>query len=158
MKKPEGKVPAGWYDDYEDSDAYTFWNGKYWSTHKIRKGTDSPENIPHPVRKTFVESIKHTVMSTFKYSGRAGRREYWLFQAALFGSLLLASIVLEDSGLEILIGVIFYGFLPTQISLYVRRCHDTNRRGWWYFVPFGNFIILFFDSDSFENRFGEPVF
>ena len=159
MKKPDGKAPAGWYDAPETPDAYQFWNGKYWTTNKVLKGEQLPDVLPPPSRKSFLESVKHSVANTFNYKSRASVREYWFFQVAHLGSAILAAVVFADSGfLQFIPAIVIWGFIPTQIALYIRRCHDSNRRGWWYFIPIGNIVPLFADSDSFANRFGEPSF
>ena len=53
-------------------------------------------------------------------------------------------------------------FLP-MLSVFVRRLHDTNHSGWWYFIAFVPLIggiwllvLLLTDSDE-ENEYGLPV-
>ncbi|MFN8156617.1 MAG: DUF805 domain-containing protein [Candidatus Nanopelagicales bacterium] len=52
-------------------------------------------------------------------------------------------------------------FIPT-ISVLVRRLHDTDKSGWWYWiglVPFGGIVLLVFmvlESTPGPNRFGPP--
>lgn len=54
-------------------------------------------------------------------------------------------------------------FLP-MLSVFVRRLHDTNHSGWWYFIAFVPLIdgiwllvLLLTDSDE-ENEYGLPVY
>jgi len=68
------------------------------------------------------------------FEGRARRTEYWMF--ALFNFLI--------------------------VGVMVRRLHDTDRSGWWYFISFvplvGSLILLFFlvqDGTVGNNQFGE---
>ncbi len=69
------------------------------------------------------------------FQGRANRAEYWWF--FLFN--LLASIVLSIVSFEI--PFVSLGTAYSIISLFpnmavsVRRMHDTNHSGWWYFFP-----------------------
>jgi len=88
------------------------------------------------------------------FTGRARRKEYWMF--ALFSAIISIVLML----IEYLIG------LPQSLSsLYslavllpglgvgVRRLHDTGRSGWWLLlalVPFIGAIVLivFFCLDS----------
>ena len=115
-----------------------------------------------------------------RFNGRARRKEYWYFSLiSLLISGLLGfidgSIVSAAAGTEI--GIVREIFLPTDIGLLrniytlgvliptytvmVRRLHDTDRSGWWFFInliPFlGWLFFLYFlveDSDSDKNRFG----
>jgi uncharacterized membrane protein YhaH (DUF805 family) len=159
MKKPQGNVDAGWYDAPEIEGYFQFWNGKFWTKHKRLKGDFLPEELPHPIAKSFLESIKHTLVNTFNYKGRASVREYWLFQLAHWAPVFLTAIIFADAGfLQFIPAILLWGLIPTEIALFVRRCHDSNKRGWWYFIPIGNIVVLFLDSDQFENRFGEPTY
>ena len=53
-------------------------------------------------------------------------------------------------------------FLP-MLSVFVRRLHDTNHSGWWYFIALtivGGIwllVLLLTDSDE-ENQYGLPVY
>lgn len=159
MEKPKGKAPAGWYDAPEIKDAYQFWNGKFWTTYKLPKGEQLPDTLPAPIKKSILELIKHTLLNSFNYKGRASRREYWWFQAFHLFSIGLTAIAFENAGvLQFIPSIVVFGLIPTQLAVYIRRCHDSNRRGWWYFIPLGNIIVMFDDSDSFENRFGMPLY
>lgn len=157
MEKPQGKAPAGWYDAPEIQGAYQFWNGKFWTKHKLSKGEQLPETLPAPVEKSIWELVSHTLLNTFNYRGRASRREYWWFQAFHLFVIGLSAVIFADAGaLQFIPAMFVWGLIPTQVAVYIRRCHDSNRRGWWYFIPLGNIIVMFDDSDPFANRFGEP--
>lgn len=76
------------------------------------------------------------------FSGRARRREYWLF--VLFTAIINSAInflTLAAQGstpLTIVISIIsivwgLYTLIPS-IAITVRRLHDTNRSGWWYLL------------------------
>jgi len=155
MQKPKGSAPAGWYDAPEVEGALQYWNGKSWSKNKRFETVGLPDSYPAPVKTSFLDSIRHTLINTLNFKGRAAEREYWLFEAAYLGIVLLTSIIFSEAGnLKFIPAIFLWGLMPTQISLYVRRCHDSNRRGWWYFVPVGNLFVLFADSDDIDNRFG----
>ncbi len=69
------------------------------------------------------------------FQGRANRAEYWWF--FLFN--LLASIVLSfiSFGIPFVsLGTAYYviSLLP-NMAVGVRRMHDIDRSGWWYFLP-----------------------
>jgi uncharacterized membrane protein YhaH (DUF805 family) len=85
---------------------------------------------------------------TFDFSGRATRREYWLFIAQLYAVLVLAVI-----GLGALVGEATFGmsesgaagmglgaillsllvFIP-YLSASVRRLHDHDKSGWLFLL------------------------
>jgi len=94
------------------------------------------------------------------FSGRARRKEYWMF--ILFN--IIVSIVINVVGAVIgfeMLGLIYSlaVFLPS-IAVGARRLHDTGRSGWWLLlilVPIIGAIVLiiFFVQDSHdENKFG----
>jgi uncharacterized membrane protein YhaH (DUF805 family) len=112
------------------------------------------------------------------FDGRARRKEYWywyLFNFIVSIFIAVVSLVINlpngtetDNGigwfgLFINIVVIIYSlgvFIP-NLAVTVRRLHDTNRSGWWYFismVPFIGGIILFIylieDSTPGDNQYG----
>ena len=99
------------------------------------------------------------------FSGRARRKEYWLFYLAW---LILAVIAF---GIDMVIGsrVVEMGFVGIvnaalvcpYLAVSVRRLHDTNKKAWWllmYLIPVIGWIwltVLFcFKGMEGENRFG----
>ncbi len=103
------------------------------------------------------------------FTGRARRAEFWYFYLFhLIAIMVLSSIggFFSSTWGEV-IGVIplaayfFISIIPI-LALVVRRLHDTNRSGWWYFigiVPFLGAIVLllFFVTEGTygPNRYGE---
>jgi len=81
-----------------------------------------------------------------EFSGRARRKEYWMF--VLFYILIAIGLSVVESLLGfagILSGLLGLGLLLPSIAVTVRRLHDTDRSGWWIligFVPFVGFIVL----------------
>ena len=99
----------------------------------------------------FGEAISICFKKYFVFQGRAKLSEYWYF--ILFCIILsLVGIYLSSIGstpLSILGLVLSYGTIIPQISVNVRRLHDTNRSGWYLWIPIYNLIItMFFDSSS----------
>lgn len=106
------------------------------------------------------------------FKGRATRKEYWMFQ--LIGFLiplpvvLLAEASLILSGhnlflvvLDVLLIIYLLVIFVAGLAVLVRRLHDTNRSGWWFFIsmlPYvGGLILLVFlvlDSQPGENQYG----
>ncbi len=74
------------------------------------------------------------------FSGRADRREYWLFFVWHMAIVIVVSWL--SSSLYIVYAL---GTLVPSIAVGVRRLHDTNRSGWWMLitlVPFIGFIVM----------------
>ncbi len=99
-----------------------------------------------------------------QFSGRARRSEFWYFN--LFHILVLVGIFyiiitlnIPTYFIAILLFYFGFSFIP-NLSVTVRRLHDTNRSGWWYFIsfiPLGSFVLLIFllqDSYEGRNRYG----
>ncbi|HEX4197417.1 MAG TPA: DUF805 domain-containing protein [Caulobacteraceae bacterium] len=82
------------------------------------------------------------------FNGRSSRAEFWywilFYYAMWFGVLIVlqigAAIAGRSAGYRTFEGLIYLLFwagfaLPTLTNI-VRRLHDTNRSGWWYFIAF----------------------
>ena len=104
------------------------------------------------------------------FSGRARRKEYWLFVllyffamvvAGLFDDLVVGERVAFDSTMGVFSWIVFLGLLIPSIAVSVRRLHDKNLRGWWvllFLIPLIGTIALFIlycmrGTDG-DNRFG----
>ena len=79
------------------------------------------------------------------FSGRARRKEYWMFvlvqTIVMIGLMILDSVLgldFELQGISIgygylyLIGLIVH-FIPS-LAVVVRRLHDVGKSGWFYFI------------------------
>lgn len=90
----------------------------------------------------------------FDFSGRARRKEYWLF--CLFNVIIAYILSVIDSaiGLKFPVGIVELGILGVIYSLLlfipglavcVRRLHDIGKSGWFYLIgliPLVGAIIL----------------
>ena len=103
------------------------------------------------------------------FSGRARRAEFWYFYLFhMLAIMVLSSIggffgsaLGEMIGAIPLIAYFFISIIPI-LALVVRRLHDTNRSGWWYFIGaipiIGVIILLIFlvtEGTHGPNRYGE---
>lgn len=99
------------------------------------------------------------------FSGRARRKEYWMF--ALFNfmiAFLLGFVLARIAGQQIsgvANGVYSLVALLPGLGVTVRRLHDTGRSGWWVLfalVPIIGAITLFvfmcLDSKPGANEYG----
>ena len=77
----------------------------------------------------FLQSYKKYAV----FSGRATRKEYWLFHLFYFiGFIVLINIedMLGSEGNFFMLWL--FGHMIPQIAVGVRRLHDTSRSGWMY--------------------------
>jgi len=87
------------------------------------------------------------------YSGRADRREFWMFY--LYNTIILfaSAIFVRPDAPDIDIVFRLVVVLPT-LAVGTRRMHDINHRGWWILVPIVNFVFACIAGTPGANRFG----
>lgn len=98
------------------------------------------------------------------FKGRARRKEYWMFTLWIIIVAIIAAIIdvalgFPEGGPFVLI-LSLVSILPS-LGLTVRRLHDINYSGWWYFINFipliGGLILLFLTikkGDKGPNQYG----
>ncbi|MDL2417732.1 DUF805 domain-containing protein [Bacillus tropicus] len=107
----------------------------------------------------------YTLKNYAKFSGRATRKEYWiftLFNKITFWSLIyLASYSSSAFYLRANITLLYIAiFIVPTLAVEARRLHDSGKTGWWQLlnlVPFGGAVLLVFciiESDEGENQYG----
>ncbi len=99
----------------------------------------------------YVEALKKYAV----FTGRATRREYWMFFLINMGIAIVMSVfdaMLKTGGaLQSLYNL---AMLLPSLAVGVRRMHDTDRSGWWILLPIVNIVFLAQDSQPGPNRFG----
>lgn len=101
------------------------------------------------------------------FSGRARRKEYWIFNLLSFTIFLVLALIdqsigatIAGTGYGVLSGLYGLAVLIPHISVSVRRLHDTDRRGETLLIaliPFVGLIVLVFmllDSKAGANQYG----
>lgn len=100
------------------------------------------------------------------FSGRARRKEYWMFVLfnliiALVLSLIAGIIAIAAKSVSVLATLYSLAVFIPGIAVSVRRLHDTNRSGWWLLINLvpiiGAIVSLVFmvsDSQPGENQYG----
>ncbi len=101
------------------------------------------------------------------FSGRARRKEYWMF--TLFNIIVYIVLAIIDSAAGLQLGDSPYGILTAiyglavlipSLAVAVRRLHDTGRSAWWLLIgliPLINLILLVLmvlDSEPVDNEYG----
>ena len=107
--------------------------------------------------------LKVVAENYLNFSGRARRKEYWMF--ILFNSIfqILTYCIGFFIGLGDTIGYIYFcAMIIPSLAVSVRRLHDTNNSGWnilQIIIPVIGAIILFIfliiEGDKSENKYGE---
>ncbi len=123
----------------------------------------------NPFQQYFIDTLKYRYAD---FEGRARRSEYWYFNLFYVISYILLSIV-GSLGLGILptristilsmgiLGIFILGMIIPNLTVAVRRLHDTDKSGWLLLlgiVPFiGGIILLVFfciEGDRGPNQYG----
>lgn len=119
------------------------------------------------------QAVSRVFKNAFNFSGRARRREYWLFclfNCCVIPALaMIAAIFSMDAGdVSLFTGSLliptvysFFAFLPT-LAVIVRRLHDTGKSGaflLFVLIPIvGEILLLVWllqDGDIGDNRYGK---
>jgi uncharacterized membrane protein YhaH (DUF805 family) len=105
---------------------------------------------------TFTEAIRNVYSHYATFKGRASRSEFWKF--VIFVAIVTIVLYLPliatggstgdaGSGLSTLVtvsllagGIFTLVTLLPYLSVLVRRLHDTNRSGWWYWIALVPFV------------------
>lgn len=97
------------------------------------------------------------------FSGRAHRKEYWMFFLFNIIIAMLIGLVTGFTGAILGIGtalsdpasaIYSLAILVPSIAVGVRRMHDIGRSGWWILFPVVNLVFLCLDSQPGDNEYG----
>ena len=101
------------------------------------------------------------------FSGRARRKEYWMFFLFNFIIAIVLAFIEGIAGIapeidsSVLGGIYGLAVLIPGFAVSVRRLHDTNRTGWWLFISLvpviGAIVLIVFmagDGQLGENQYG----
>jgi len=101
------------------------------------------------------------------FSGRARRKEYWMFFlfniiiAVVLGFLDGMMGLAQQGGVGILSGLYCLAVLIPGLAVSVRRLHDTDKSGWWVFIALVPIIgalwllwLMIKEGDTGTNQYG----
>lgn len=88
------------------------------------------------------------------FSGRARRKEYWMF--TLFSTIIsiVLSIVAAIVHFELISSLYSLAVLVPSIAVGVRRMHDVGKSGWFLLIPIYNLILTCTEGEHGENGYG----
>jgi uncharacterized membrane protein YhaH (DUF805 family) len=113
---------------------------------------------------TFAEAVRSGFDHYVKFDGRASRPAFWWW--FLFGILVgiganIIDLILGTWG--VVNGLAGLALLLPNLSVAIRRLHDTDHSGWWVLIGLipiiGWIVLLIFylrESDPGENKYGPP--
>jgi len=111
----------------------------------------------------------HVLQNYANFSGRARRKEFWMFTLINFlitmGAFALDMALNSDpasGGFGIVQGLYTLIVLVPTLAVAVRRLHDVGKSGWFYFIVLipligAIWLLVLFCSDSEygPNKYGE---
>lgn len=96
------------------------------------------------------------------FTGRARRKEYWLF--ALFNIIIAFALSFLGELVELfgyLLVIYNLAVIIPSLAVTARRLHDTGRSGWWQLISIipllGGIVLLVFlclDGEDGNNKYG----
>ena len=118
----------------------------------------------------YIEVIKKNAV----FSGRARRKEYWMFVLvnmiiAILIGILVGIATSSDANSNTKIAPVFncisslysLAILLPSLGVFVRRLHDIGKSGWWFFIGFIPLIgeiwllvLMCTDGQSGSNQYG----
>lgn len=104
----------------------------------------------------------------FDFSGRARRKEFWMFFLFniifLFVAFVLDNVIVlisEDPSNEFLTYLFLLAIVIPTMSVTARRLHDIGKSSWWMLITFFPFIgeiwlflLMVTDSQPGDNKYG----
>ena len=109
----------------------------------------------------FGEAVSVCFKKSFVWEGRASRAEFWWFELAQLLILVAAAIIDQIIGTGVLYIIAAIALILPAIAVLVRRLHDTDRTGWWFWIyllpVIGRIVILVFTltgGDEGDNKYG----
>jgi len=114
-----------------------------------------------------IDWFKKCLSNYANFSGRARRKEFWFFALVQFGILIIAGIldnIIFKKPIFVFYIITVLGLFIPNLSVLVRRLHDTGRSGWWYFIsliPLIGAILLIVwlatETKPESNQWGNPA-
>ncbi len=109
----------------------------------------------------FGEAVSTCFKKSVVWEGRASRAEFWWFELAQALIIIAALIIDQIIGTMFIYIIAAIALILPSIAVLVRRLHDTDRTGWWYWIQLlpliGLIVLLVFTltgGDEGDNKYG----
>lgn len=121
------------------------------SFYKIIKHNPKPkQNMINEINKNRKENhIDHL----FSFNGRIGRMKYALMLYSYLPLFIVITVISDIFNLLFLLLLI--PLLWIACAQGTQRCHDMGHNGWWQFIPFYFFWMIFQVGDDSNNQYGK---
>ena len=113
---------------------------------------------------SFTNAVKSGFEHYVEFDGRASRAAFWWWFLFTILVAIAASILDAVIGIPILSIIVSLGLILPNLSVSIRRLHDTDRSGWWILIGLipliGIIVLLVFylqGSDPGDNSYGPPM-
>lgn len=114
---------------------------------------------------TFTEAVKSGFDHYVKFDGRASRPAFWWwFLFAILVGIAANIIGVGIFDTAVLSYLVSIALILPNLSVAIRRLHDTGRTGWWVLIGLipliGAIVLLIFfleQGDPGENEYGSPM-
>jgi uncharacterized membrane protein YhaH (DUF805 family) len=110
---------------------------------------------------SFGEAVSTCFKKSVVWEGRASRAEFWWFELAQALIIIAALIIDQIIGTGVLYIIAVIVLILPSIAVLIRRLHDTDRTGWWFWIQLlpliGLIVLLVFTlsgSDEGDNKYG----
>ncbi|SHI95084.1 Uncharacterized membrane protein YhaH, DUF805 family [Shimia gijangensis] len=118
-----------------------------------------------------IAAVESAVFKSLNFTGRATRAEFWwwsLFQFLIMTGCIFADVIKITNAETVALNPLGYssfvfGLLTMipNLSVAIRRLHDTGRSGFWYFIVFVPFVgglwflvLMVLPSERDDNYYG----
>lgn len=115
------------------------------------------ETLAKPPKESFGQILNETYLHPFDWNARTTRKSYWwsvlvnavlaILALILFGYAIGSDINLGLKWVDGIIAIVVYVYVfLSGLGQTIRRLHDVNYSGYWYwlsFVPYGSLFILY---------------
>lgn len=88
------------------------------------------------------------------FSGRSNRKEFWIFVIYNNLLILLFEYLYNFQDENPLVFIYLLIIILPSISLFIRRMHDIDKKGWFILIPIWNLIFATYKGTKGKNRFG----
>lgn len=109
-------------------------------------------------KKLEIVGDKRNQFAPFSSKGRIGRLHYILvvFTAwFIFFTALFLFVVYAGKGMSRILAILLSLVSTVLFTQATRRCHDLGYPGWYQFIPFYGFVILFKEGQKIDNKYGK---